>query len=222
MKKFLNFTGTSIIIIIVSIIVIFSCAYFKSLKEGLTNNDNIILIGDSILNNSNYVSEGKSVFDILKTKTNKVFNVAKDGATISDLYSQLDKIPLDLNMSETYVFSSTGGTDILNKRSQLDETELVSLFNSYKNFISALRAKLGSVKINIMNLYLPSNPRYQSYKTSVEIWNKLIQENSNKIGEIYNVIDLNKILVTPADFVYDIEPSDLGSEKIANIIYLTQ
>ena len=222
MKKFLNFTGTSIIIIIVSIIVIFSCAYFKSLKEGLTNNDNIILIGDSILNNSNYVSEGKSVFDILKTKTNKVFNVAKDGATISDLYSQLDKIPLDLNMSETYVFISTGGNDILNKRSQLDETELVSLFNSYKNFISALRAKLGSVKINIMNLYLPSNPRYQSYKTSVEIWNKLIQENSNKIGEIYNVIDLNKILVTPADFVYDIEPSDLGSEKIANIIYLTQ
>ena len=152
MKKFLNFTGTSIIIIIVSIIVIFSCAYFKSLKEGLTNNDNIILIGDSILNNSNYVSEGKSVFDILKTKTNKVFNVAKDGATISDLYSQLDKIPLDLNMSETYVFISTGGNDILNKRSQLDETELVSLFNSYKNFISALRAKLGSVKINIMNL----------------------------------------------------------------------
>ena len=222
MKKFLNFTGTSIIIIIVSIIVIFSCAYFKSLKEGLTNNDNIILIGDSILNNSNYVSEGKSVFDILKTKTNKVFNVAKDGATISDLYSQLDKIPLDLNMSETYVFISTGGNDILNKRSQLDETELVSLFNSYKNFISALRAKLGSVKINIMNLYLPSNPRYQSYKTSVEIWNKLIQENSNKIGEIYNVIDLNKILVTPADFVYDIEPSELGSEKIANIIYLTQ
>ena len=104
MKKFLNFTGTSIIIIIVSIIVIFSCAYFKSLKEGLTNNDNIILIGDSILNNSNYVSEGKSVFDILKTKTNKVFNVAKDGATISDLYYQLDKIPLDLNMSETYFF----------------------------------------------------------------------------------------------------------------------
>lgn len=222
MKKFLNFTGTSIIIIIVSIIVIFSCAYFKSLKEGLTNNDNIILIGDSILNNSNYVSEGKSVFDILKTKTNKVFNVAKDGATISDLYSQLDKIPLELNMSETYVFISAGGNDILNKRSQLDETELVSLFNSYKNFISALRAKLGSVKINIMNLYLPSNPRYQSYKTSVEKWNQLIQENSNKIGEMYNVIDLNKILITPANFVYDIEPSDLGSEKIANIIYLTQ
>jgi hypothetical protein len=62
-----------------------------------------------------------------------------------------------------------------------------------------------------MNLYLPANPRYQSYKTSVEKWNQLIQENSNKIGEMYNVIDLNKILISPADFVYDIEPSELNN-----------
>ena len=66
----------SIYIIITSIIIIVSCAYFKSFKEGLTNSNNIILIGDSILNNSNYVSSGKSVADILKTKTQKVFNPA--------------------------------------------------------------------------------------------------------------------------------------------------
>ena len=59
----------SIYIIITSIIIIVSCAYFKSFKEGLTNSNNIILIGDSILNNSNYVPSGKSVVDILKTKT---------------------------------------------------------------------------------------------------------------------------------------------------------
>ena len=49
-KKF-----TSIIIILISILIIFSCAYFKSLKEGLTNNNYVILMGDSVLNNSNYV-----------------------------------------------------------------------------------------------------------------------------------------------------------------------
>ena len=102
-------------IIAISVIIIFSCAYFKSMKEGLTNNNNIVLIGDSVLNNSNYVPQGASVIDILKTKTSKVFNFSKDGATINDLYSQLDKIPQELNKSETYVFISGGGNDILNK-----------------------------------------------------------------------------------------------------------
>ena len=209
-------------IISVSIIIIFSCAYFHSLKiikEGLTNNNTVILMGDSVLNNSNYVSSGKSVVDILKTKTNNILNVAKDGGTINDLYSQLDKIPIDLNEAETYVFISVGGNDILNKRST---AEITTLFNSYIEFLKAFRTKLGSTKLNIMNLYLPANPRYQSYKKQIDLWNDLINKSSNEVGEMYNVIDLNSVLKSPNDFVYDIEPSELGSEKIANLIYLTR
>jgi len=206
-------------IITISIIIIFTCAYLKTTREGLTNNNTIILIGDSVLNNSSYVPQGTSVADILKTKTNKLFNFSKDGATINDLYSQLDKIPQELNKSETYVFISAGGNDILNKRGQLDSSEIRRLFNTYMDFLKALREKLGSVKINILNLYLPANPRYQSYKKSIEQWNKLIKEYSNKIGEMYNVIDLNTLLTTPEDFIYDIEPSELGSKKVANAIY---
>lgn len=206
-------------IIAISIIIIFGCAYFKSMKEGLTNSNNIILIGDSVLNNSNYVPQGASVVDILKTKTSKVFNFSKDGATINDLYSQLDKIPQELNKSETYVFISGGGNDILNKRGQLDSSEIRRLFDTYMDFVKALRERLGSVKINILNLYLPANPRYQSYKESIEQWNKLIKEYSNKIGEMYNVVDMNTLLTTPEDFIYDIEPSELGSKKVANAIY---
>ena len=206
-------------IIAISVIIIFSCAYFKSMKEGLTNNNNIVLIGDSVLNNSNYVPQGASVIDILKTKTSKVFNFSKDGATINDLYSQLDKIPQELNKSETYVFISGGGNDILNKRGQLDSSEIRRLFDTYMDFVKALRERLGSVKINILNLYLPVNPRYQSYKESIDQWNKLIKEYSNKIGEMYNVVDMNTLLTTPEDFIYDIEPSELGSKKVANAIY---
>jgi hypothetical protein len=220
MSIFHNFK--TLFIIIISTIIILGCAYFKSSREGLTNNDNIVLIGDSILNNANYVPSGKSVFDILKTKTNNVLNVAKDGATIIELYEQLDKIPVELNKSETYIFISIGGNDILNKRANLDSVELTKLFNNYMEFLKALRIKLGNTKINIMNLYLPSNPRYQSYKSSIEQWNKLIETNSNKIGEMYNVIGLNNLLTSPQDFVYDIEPSESASEKIANLIYLTR
>jgi hypothetical protein len=39
---------------------------------------------------------------------------------------------------------------------------------------------------------------------------------------MYTVIDLNSLLNKPEDFVYDIEPSEMGSKKIANIIYLSQ
>lgn len=220
MNNYPNFTN--ILIIIILIIIIFSCSYFNSLKEGLTNNNSVILMGDSVLNNSNYVSSGKSVFDKLKTKLSSVLNVAKDGATINDLYNQLEKIPIELNKSETYIFISAGGNDILNKRSELSSEEIRRLFNTYMDFLKALRAKLTSVKINIINLYLPVNPRYQTYKSSIELWNQLINQYSNKIGEMYNVVNLNSLLTTPEDFVYDIEPSELASEKIANIIYLTR
>lgn len=213
---------TTLAIIIISVVIIFSCAYFKSLKEGLTNNDTVILIGDSILNNSNYVPAGKSVYDSLKKKISKVINVSKDGATINDLYGQLDKIPVDLNNSNTYIFISAGGNDILNKRTELSTTDIRRLFDSYMEFLKALRTKLGSAKINILNLYLPSNPRYQSYKTSVEQWNQLINQNSSKVGEMYNVIDLYGLLTSPDDFVYDIEPSESASDKIAYLIYLTR
>jgi lysophospholipase L1-like esterase len=213
---------TTLAIIIISIVIIFSCAYFKSLKEGLTNNDTVILMGDSVLNNANYVPAGKSVYDSLKSKLSKVINLAKDGATISDLYGQLDKIPVDLNNTNTYIFISAGGNDILNKRTELSSTEIRRLFDSYMEFLKALRTKLGSVKINILNLYLPSNPRYQTYKTSIEQWNQLIQSSSNKVGEMYNVVDLHALLKIPDDFVYDIEPSESASDKIAYLIYLTR
>jgi lysophospholipase L1-like esterase len=213
---------TTLAIIIISVVIIFSCAYFKSLKEGLTNNNTVILMGDSILNNSNYVPAGKSVYDSLKTKLTKVINLAKDGATINDLYGQLDKIPVDLNNSNTYIFISAGGNDILNKRTELSTTDIRRLFDSYMEFLKALRTKLGSAKINILNLYLPSNPRYQSYKTSIDQWNQLITQSSSKVGEMYNVIDLYGLLKSPDDFVYDIEPSESASDKIAYLIYLTR
>ena len=207
----------SFIIFFVSIIIIISCAYFKSIKEGLTNNDNIILIGDRVINNSNYVSAGNSVYDILKTKTPNVFNYSKDGATISDCYEQLDKIPLELDKPNAHVFISAGGNNILNARNKMTSENIIQLFNEYTEFIKSVKTRLTNAKIYICNLYVPTNPRFQIYKPSIEQWNKLISQNSSN----YTVIDLNSLLNTPEDFVYDIEPSELGSKKIANIIYLS-
>lgn len=204
------------------ILIIVTCAYYKSKREGLTNINNIVLIGDSILNNSNYVNIDKSVFGILKTKTNNVFNFAKDGATINDCYNQLNNIPIELNKPETYIFISAGGNNILKNNIQLDESTIKTLFNDYIDFIKAVRSKFSNAKLNILNLYLPSNPRYQSYKSSIDQWNNLIKQYSSKVGEMYNVINLDTLLTNANDFVYDIEPSITGSQKIANVIYLTR
>jgi hypothetical protein len=100
-----------------------------------------------VLNNSAYVPQGKSVVDYLKEKTNKVFNFAKDGATIQDCYAQLDKIPLDFNNTNTYVFISVGGNDILNNRSQLNNAAIDSLFSKYVDFIDVLKNDYAEIEM---------------------------------------------------------------------------
>ena len=209
-------------IILVSCIIIVSCAFYKGIKEGLTTSDNIVLFGDSVLNNSKYVNADQSVVDNLKIKTKNVFSFAQDGATIVDCYSQLDTASSDLNTSNTYIFISAGGNDLLNEREPLTPSVISDLFSNYLDFIRSVKVKFPNAKINIFNLYQPANPRYNSYKASIDQWNKLIQDNSGKIGLMYNVLDLHSLLNTPNDFVYDIEPSQEASKKIANLIYLTR
>jgi GDSL-like Lipase/Acylhydrolase family len=213
---------TTILYIIFLIIIIIFFAIRKGLQEGLANNNSsIVLIGDSVLNNSSYVATGKSVSDILKQKLPNVFNFAKDEATIVDCYNQLDQIPVELNKSETGIFISAGGNNILNGRSQLDSDSIKNLFDKYLELIDSVKTKFPNAKINVLNLYLPANPQFQTYANSIALWNNLLQQNSTKIGQNYNIIDTNKLLVTPNDFVYDIEPSESASEKIATAIYLT-
>jgi hypothetical protein len=101
---------------------------FSNVKKDLK----IVLIGDSMLNNSAYVSANQSVPDLLSKKLvgNTVYNFAKDGATINDCYTQLDKISTELNNSTTYIVVSCGGNNILSSRS-LKPTDMKNLFNQY-------------------------------------------------------------------------------------------
>jgi hypothetical protein len=96
------------------------------------------------------------------------------------------------------------------------------LFDSYIHFIQSVKAKLPSATFHLLNLYVPANPRYQSYRESVDQWNKLLQQNSDKVGLIYSVVDVNSLLTNSNDFVNGIEPSEEGGQKIASAIYLTQ
>ena len=209
----------SLFIIIGSIIVVVYCALQKTIREGLTNNDKIILIGDSVLENSKYITSDKSVFNILKTKIQNVHDYATDGATIVECYSQLDKIPIELDSPNTYIFISVGGNNLLNAPNSSEST-VDELFKKLTTFIQTVQTKFPNSKIRVLNLYLPFNPRYKSYKNAIDQWNQYLVENKNKLK--YNVVDINTLLIQQSDFVYDIEPSESGAEKIADAIYATR
>lgn len=210
------------ILLVIIMIFLFNC----SLEEALTNNintittHNIVLIGDSMLNNSVYVLSGQSIPDLISKDLEKItgttlYNFAKDGATINDCYSQLDKISTDLNNSNTTIFISVGGNNILNSRTKMDFTAITNLFNQYIELIKSIKTRLPNANIVVLNLYFPVRSHYLSYYDAIEQWNKLLEDNTF-LG--YKLIQTNKLLVTADDFTYDIEPSFKGGKKIATAI----
>ena len=188
----------------------------KDIKEGLSsiNKKNIILLGDSILNNSNYVNPGESVSDIIKSKGRKVINVAVDNSKIKDINKQLNRIPSSYNKSNTYIFLSVGGNDILNLPSQNDE-QINELFKEYLKNIKAIKNKFPKSKIIAVNIYHPPSSYYKMYYNSIDLWNELLDQNT---FEKYKVLNIDNIIKTKNDLVHDIEPSKQGSIKIANAI----
>ena len=188
----------------------------KDIKEGLSsiNKKNIILLGDSILNNSNYVNPGESLSDIIKNKGRKVINVAVDNSKIKDINKQLNRIPSSYNKSNTYIFLSVGGNDILNLPSQNDE-QINELFKEYLKNIKAIKNKFPKSKIIAVNIYHPPSSYYKMYYNSIDLWNELLDQNT---FEKYKVLNIDNIIKTKNDLVHDIEPSKQGSIKIANAI----
>jgi hypothetical protein len=177
---------------------------------------NIVLIGDSMLNNSAYVPINQSIPELISKATNKtLYNFAKDGATINDSYAQIEKISTEHNNSKTNIFVSVGGNNILNSKRKMETVDINNLFNQYTEFIKSVKASAPNANLYVLNLYFPVDSHYKSLKTSIEQWNKLIEDNTFLK---YNVITTNKILFLDEDFVYSIEPSFKGGQKIVDLI----
>ena len=81
--------------------------------ETFSNQDKLILIGDSIFKNDRYVKKGNSVTDYLLRNHKNSLILAEDDSKIININSQINKIPDNLNKKSTYVFISVGGNDLL-------------------------------------------------------------------------------------------------------------
>ncbi len=230
-----------LIIIIITILIFVSICIYKQqqirnteipiqnsgLQEGLTNKSNdsstIILIGDSILNNNNYIfTEGKSVSELIKAKHSDTYLFAKDGAVITDCYTQIEQISKiesesDTNLRENiYIFVSAGGNNILSSRGTLSSEIIESFFQQYSTLILSLKSSFPNSQIYLLNLYYPLDSRFKNLYTYIDQWNTLLSEfaENNKL----KVLQTNKFMLKNSDFTNAIEPSETGGKKLADAI----
>jgi hypothetical protein len=172
-----------------------------------------------MLNNSAFVEQDQSVADLLSNQLagkGTVYNFAKDGATIADCYPQLDKISSNFNNSNTTIFVSCGGNNILNSRQSVDTDFINNLFDEYSELLKSINVVASNAKaqIHVLNLYTPTSSNYTSYHSAIKQWNQLLDDNASSLG--YSVIKTSSLLVTDEDFTYGVEPSHKGGQKLVS------
>lgn len=193
----------------------------KSIYEGMSNEPLIILLGDSIFKNNIYVKKDESVEYFVDKKSKKSKCLAMDGAIIVDIYNQLDKIPESDNSSDTHLFLSIGGNDIINnyvysQNNINDKSILKRLIENYSNLIKHIKEKFNLSKISILDIYYPTSDNFKKYYKLIDEWNSFLEKISQ--DENITLLKISDKLKDPEDFIFEIEPSSNGGKKIADLI----
>lgn len=199
----------------------------KKLTEGFNTNKTYVLMGDSILKNNAYVADGKSIENLIIERNNKIYSLAEDNSKISDIFIQVNKLPIELNNSNTYIFLSAGGNNILShyvdqNQDSTNTNILRPMFGAYKNLVKSIQTRLPQAKIILLDIYYPDNLQYKQFHPIIKEWNSMLNEfASNPKNNIYSVIQISNYLTQSDDFSFGIEPSSSGGKKIVNLILAT-
>lgn len=202
--------------------------------------EHIILLGDSILDNANYV-KFNTISDLCVTeqfqdtiaKKNleyKVSNLAIDGYTTDDILDNkiINKIP----KNATYILLSIGGNDGLMSLNELNNPKMLLPWNfinlllqtknkfkiKYNTILKNINKLHPNCKIICMTIYYPIF--YHSIllqiisNIGVNIMSNVIINETSK----YNIpiIDIRKVFDKWQDYANSIEPGIPGGDKIVN------
>mgnify|MGYP005732508925 CR=1 FL=1 len=96
MIKPINIAAILVLLSVILFGMYYNIVNSKRVVESLSNNDNIVLMGDSIFANDIYVERGDSVGDMLQDRHGNVLVVAQDNAIINDLNYQLVRYLVNL------------------------------------------------------------------------------------------------------------------------------
>ncbi len=197
--------------------------YMATYMEAFTAKpQTFILLGDSILKNDAYVSDGKSVDDLLKERTNGAsICLAVDHSKIVDIYSQLEKLTAEMDNDSTTIFLSAGGNDILTYyvdqgNTATDTSILGPMFAAYKKLVKHIHTILPKANLVLLDIYYPENLSYTQYHPVLKEWNGLVYKYASKND--YSVLKISKVLTKTEDFSFGIEPSATGGRKIVETI----
>ena len=186
--------------------------YFGTLYgyEAFTNSPVYICIGDSILNNENYVGTKNSVIYKLSKQIN-ILNVSRDNAKVEDVMDQINNIRSD--EPNKSVILSVGGNNLL------DMEDVYTVYGQYTNVVKYILKNIvsGTGKLYLVNLYYPKDKQMDIFHPVVLSWNSLLENLSKDYSKI-RLVDISTRLVDAKDFTHVIEPSALGGEKIVSAI----
>ena len=118
---------------------------------------------------------------------------------------------IDFNNSDSYIFLSVGGNDILN--TEFTQLNINVIFDKYIKLINALITRFPYINIIALTLYYPASIKYEKYRDIITIWNAKIKK---LMGN--NIISLKDVIKLPEDITNNIEPSFIGGQKITNAI----
>ncbi len=197
-------------------------------KESMSTMDKshtpkVVLFGDSILNNSRYVSLGNSVGASLRDIYGANLKMyAQDGASINNVYAQLEQFSTYNNDSETddlHIVISAGGNNMLNAMQvhALNDSSVDKIASQYSRLMNHVCKMYPNAHVYLLNVYYPTNKPYNKIAKYVTRWNDtvktMVEEKDRTV-----LIRIDEICTEEEDFINDIEPSSIGGKKIADII----
>jgi len=185
----------------------------------------IILLGDSVFDNAAYVDRNPDVVRQLGQmlpQGRKATLLARDGAVISEIGSQLRGLPSDA----THLVISVGGNDALRESGVLESSALSvadaleigdGFGRAYGSMLTEVsRVGLPTAVCTIYEPRFPEAPRRKLAATALTLLNDKITRQTFARG--LTLIDLRLICNEDADFANPIEPSARGGAKIAQAI----
>jgi hypothetical protein len=189
----------------------------------------VVLLGDSVFDNSSYTAGGPAVADHLRRLLHDEWTVdlrAVDGSTTEDISEQMQSLP----SGATHLVLSVGGNNAL-LRADILETAVASSGQAFGLLASAveqfqaqyrqalarcLHAKLPLVVCTIYNGNFPQ-PQYQAaVRMALSAFNDVIVQAA--MDNDLRILELRRVCNTPADFANPLEPSVAGGAKVAEAI----